>query len=270
MSLGGVLPRSMTNGQLIALPGVKEYVELGIPVGVGVDDLQAVALQCQVEASTLFPLIDSDVLPIRALESTDIGMPGVNNVGFITVIHTPGHTPGSVCFLLTSSASLKSDVCKKSVGALFTGDTLFIGSCGRVDLPESDVQAMLSSLTKLSALQTRKPLAAAVNSYRPMQMKEVIVLPGHNYSMPTSSTIAEEVETNQLMKHAIRKHEEELQKKKETYMLELNEVSGKTSLPHDTDGALNSLPLPDYLGVAKAMVAKFGRKKDSPAERSKF
>lgn len=55
-----------------------------------------------------------------------------------SVLHTPGHTPGCVC--------LK---CEK---ALFTGDTLFAGSCGRIDLPGGDANAMKKSLARLATL----------------------------------------------------------------------------------------------------------------------
>ena len=58
----------------------------------------------------------------------------------IHVIHTPGHTPGSVC-LLTENA-------------MFSGDTLFAGSCGRVDLPGGDWSTILRSLKRLAAMQT--------------------------------------------------------------------------------------------------------------------
>lgn len=59
----------------------------------------------------------------------------------IGVLHTPGHTPGSVCFLTGN--------------ALFTGDTLFAGSCGRTDLPGGDSGQMASSLARLAALDYR-------------------------------------------------------------------------------------------------------------------
>ncbi len=56
-----------------------------------------------------------------------------------TVIHTPGHTPGSVCF--------------RCGERLFAGDTLFAGSCGRTDLPGGSWQDMSASLRRLAALE---------------------------------------------------------------------------------------------------------------------
>ena len=58
----------------------------------------------------------------------------------IRVLHTPGHTPGSVCLLAKD--------------ALFSGDTLFLDSCGRTDLPGGDTAAILQSLKRLSKLDT--------------------------------------------------------------------------------------------------------------------
>jgi hydroxyacylglutathione hydrolase len=94
-------------------------------------------------------------------------------VGRLTVqfLHTPGHTPGSQCFLLD--------------GRLISGDTLFIGSCGRTDLPGSDPKEMYYSLTqRLGALPD-----------------DTILLPGHNYG-GASSTIGSEKRQNQFMQFA--------------------------------------------------------------------
>ena len=55
------------------------------------------------------------------------------------VLHTPGHTPGSVCLLLGDQ--------------MFSGDTLFEGSCGRMDLPGGDQLQMHQSLNRLVSLQ---------------------------------------------------------------------------------------------------------------------
>ena len=63
----------------------------------------------------------------------------------LTVLHTPGHTPGSICLSAASQATLLS------------GDTLFAGSYGRVDLPGGDAAKMAASLRRLATLppQTR-------------------------------------------------------------------------------------------------------------------
>ena len=57
----------------------------------------------------------------------------------LSVLHTPGHTPGSVCLLWKDQ--------------MFSGDTLFEGSCGRVDLPGGDPRVMMESLRRLASLQ---------------------------------------------------------------------------------------------------------------------
>ncbi len=68
----------------------------------------------------------------------------------LRVLHTPGHTPGSVCLQATDE------------GLLFSGDTLFAGGWGRVDLPGGSAEAIAASLGRLSELEPR-----------------VTVLPGH-------------------------------------------------------------------------------------------
>ena len=55
-----------------------------------------------------------------------------------TVLHTPGHTPGSVCLIVEDT--------------MFSGDTLFAGSCGRTDLPGGDWATIQNSLHRLAAL----------------------------------------------------------------------------------------------------------------------
>ena len=56
-----------------------------------------------------------------------------------TVLHTPGHTPGSVCL--------------KCEDTLFSGDTLFAGSCGRTDFPGGSWEQMMRSLHRLGAME---------------------------------------------------------------------------------------------------------------------
>jgi len=87
----------------------------------------------------------------------------------ITCIHTPGHTPGSQCFL--------------TAGCLVSGDTLFLEGCGRTDLPGSDVEQMYDSLTSLASLPD-----------------ETIVLPGHRYSESPAGRMSEVKEYNYVFK----------------------------------------------------------------------
>lgn len=104
------------------------------------------------------------------LTLTDAGDDMVIGGQKIQFIHTPGHTPGSQCFLVN--------------GNLVSGDTLFIGGCGRVDLPGSDPKLMYDSLAnKLKALPD-----------------DTVLYPGHNYSPTSTSTIGEEKRTNPYMR----------------------------------------------------------------------
>ncbi len=68
-------------------------------------------------------------------EGTRLTLAGLD----ITVLHTPGHTPGSVCLLVENT--------------IFSGDTLFQGSCGRTDLPGGDWATITKSLHRLAALE---------------------------------------------------------------------------------------------------------------------
>ena len=83
----------------------------------------------------------------------------------IGVMHTPGHTPGCVCLLVED--------------AMFSGDTLFEGSCGRTDLPGGDWAQLLKSLGRLRML---------ASDYR--------VFPGHG----PATTLAQEKKWNPYMR----------------------------------------------------------------------
>jgi hydroxyacylglutathione hydrolase len=83
----------------------------------------------------------------------------------ITCMHTPGHTPGSQCFV--------------AGGAIFTGDTLFVDGCGRVDLPGSDPAKMVASLARLAALDPA-----------------IVVYPGHDYGGAPKATVGELLRSN--------------------------------------------------------------------------
>ena len=84
----------------------------------------------------------------------------------IEITHTPGHTPGGICFY--------------HQGNLFTGDTLFVGDSGRTDLPGGN----------------RKHLGASLRTLMQKYNDETIVWPGHNYGPTVTSTLGWEKRHN--------------------------------------------------------------------------
>jgi hydroxyacylglutathione hydrolase len=87
----------------------------------------------------------------------------------IQVLHTPGHTPGSACYLLNDH--------------LITGDTLFVFGCGRCDLRGGDPEAMYRTLKDIA---TNLP-------------GETVIHPGHNYADQPVSSVEEQREGNPFM-----------------------------------------------------------------------
>lgn len=88
----------------------------------------------------------------------------------VTVLHTPGHTPGSQCLLAD--------------GHLFSGDTLFIGACGRWDLPGGDPRVLHESLA---------------GKLRPLP-DDTVLCPGHNYAEVPTTSLGEEKRTNPFLR----------------------------------------------------------------------
>ncbi|GIU71875.1 MAG: MBL fold hydrolase [Candidatus Nitrosocaldaceae archaeon] len=87
----------------------------------------------------------------------------------IKVLYTPGHTKDSIC-LLTDKI-------------LFTGDTLFVGNCGRTDLPGGDAGELYDSLQRLAKLDD-----------------DITIYPGHDYGIKPYSTIGEEKRNSMVFK----------------------------------------------------------------------
>ena len=113
---------------------------------------------CQIIAHRL-----SGITKDRDVEDNDL-----ITIGELTfqVIHTPGHTPDSICLLIDNK--------------LLTGDTLFVGECGRTDLAEGNSKDMYDSLfQKILALPDSTE-----------------VYPGHDYGSKPVSTLGYERETN--------------------------------------------------------------------------
>ena len=116
------------------------------------------------EAEFLKGLSSSDMIKSDNGDKIDVG--GVE----IQLMHTPGHTPGSQCFLID--------------GRIVSGDTLFIDACGRVDFPGGSPEQMYNSLTqKLMALPD-----------------DTILFPGHNYAAKPYATLGEQKKTNPYLK----------------------------------------------------------------------
>jgi len=112
-------------------------------------------------------LSSTDIVQVESGDTTNVG-----NLQ-ITFIHTPGHTPGSQCFLLQNR--------------LVAGDTLFINSCGRVDLPGSSPEDMYYSLQKLADLPD-----------------DTVLYPGHNYGDRPFAQLADQKRHNMYL-HLSRK-----------------------------------------------------------------
>ena len=112
--------------------------------------------------------ISSPLLKDKALEDGDRITIGSSS---IDIVHTPGHSKDSICLILDNKVIL-------------TGDTIFVGSCGRLDLPGGSASEMFDSIYgKLVNLDG-----------------ELVVLPGHHYGSKKTSTIKEEKVNNFVFK----------------------------------------------------------------------
>jgi len=96
-------------------------------------------------------------------ENVDIGK--IN----LQVVYTPGHSEDSICLIVNNQF-------------IITGDTLFVGNCGRVDLPGSNPGKMYDSLVKIANLYN-----------------SLVVYPGHNYGPTPTSTIQNEKKHNPML-----------------------------------------------------------------------
>ena len=135
------------------IEGVAELIgKCPMPVYVNTDEADGV--------QKITGISRSDIHICRGGDTIDVG-----NLK-ITTIHTPGHTPGSQCFLTD--------------GKLVSGDTLFISGCGRVDLPGGSSEQLFDSLsTKLAKLP-----------------KNTILYPGHQYDTAGHATLEDVAKVN--------------------------------------------------------------------------
>jgi hydroxyacylglutathione hydrolase len=135
-----------------SIEGIAELLEhVDCPIHVQHDEVEWVTKSTKVSADHLVGHDSGDVLTVGGIE--------------ISLVHTPGHTPGSQCFFVDDR--------------LIAGDTLFLEGCGRTDLPGSDPVKMFESLRRLAEVPD-----------------STILFPGHRYSIASSATMDVVKETN--------------------------------------------------------------------------
>ena len=140
---------SMMGHTIDGIAGLLERVDC--PIHVQADESEWVVKATGVAEEHLVAHASGDVLSIGDVD--------------VTMLHTPGHTPGSQCFLVE--------------GRLVAGDTLFLEGCGRTDLPGSDPQAMARSLRLLGQVPD-----------------DTVLFPGHRYSVASSATMEQVKQIN--------------------------------------------------------------------------
>jgi len=142
-----------------SIEGVRELLDrVGVKIHVQRDEVEWVKRVVEVSDSDLAVHDGGDLVHVGAIG--------------IELIHTPGHTPGSQCFLVDDR--------------LVAGDTLFLDGCGRTDLPGGDPAALYQSLTqRLAKVPDR-----------------AVLYPGHLYSVASSATMAATREQNYVFKPA--------------------------------------------------------------------
>ncbi len=139
-----------------AIRGIAELLEqVEVPVHVHRDEVPWIERSTGVGRDSLVPHESDDVLQVGEIK--------------IRLLHTPGHTPGSQCFLVANR--------------LVAGDTLFLQGCGRTDLPGSDPGAMYDSLVNRLAILP----------------DDTVVYPGHLYSPDGSASLAETKRKNPVL-----------------------------------------------------------------------
>jgi glyoxylase-like metal-dependent hydrolase (beta-lactamase superfamily II) len=136
----------------IKLPGLADLLgREPVPVHVNREESDWVRRTTGVSATDLTAHDHDDVVTVGAIE--------------IRLLHTPGHTPGSQCFLVGDR--------------LVAGDTLFLEGCGRTDFPGGDSEAMYRSLRWLADLPG-----------------DPVVYPGHQYSADASASLSSVKQNN--------------------------------------------------------------------------
>jgi Zn-dependent hydrolases, including glyoxylases len=125
----------LTHGHFDHIAAAKTFSKKGVPIFMHPDD-EPMLTDSRLNGAGLFgfELNLNDIFPVPVHEGDALSLAGME----LTVLHTPGHSPGSVCFAFE--------------GHLFTGDTLFKSGYGRYDLPGGDRRTLFRSLRRLATL----------------------------------------------------------------------------------------------------------------------
>ncbi len=159
-------------GLIVATHGHTDHIEdlakLKRETGaaVAIHELDAPMLSdAMLSGAAMFGFAQEGASADRALQEGDsVAIPGTEIT--LSVLHTPGHSPGSISLL--------------GSGVLFSGDCLFAGGMGRIDLPGGDERAMMESLARLARLEP-----------------DTVVYPGHG----PATTVGAEVAGNPWLAH---------------------------------------------------------------------
>ncbi|MFM7795272.1 MAG: hydroxyacylglutathione hydrolase family protein [Candidatus Nitrosotenuis sp.] len=122
-----------------------------------------------IKKETMVPILQYKTSTIKHDQEVSHGDKIVFGKSELSVIHTPGHSKDSMCLV--------------GDGKLFSGDTLFVGTCGRVDLPGGDAKELYDSI---------------VNVLCKMD-DDLIMYPGHNYGSTPTSTLGMQKKMNFVM-----------------------------------------------------------------------
>jgi glyoxylase-like metal-dependent hydrolase (beta-lactamase superfamily II) len=134
------------------IEGIDALLEqIDVPIHIHADEREWVRKSTAVTDDHLVEHASGDTLAVGGID--------------IALLHTPGHTPGSQCFLVE--------------GRLVAGDTLVLEGCGRTDLPGSNAAQMMESLRRLAEVPD-----------------DTILFPGHRYSVASSATMDVVKQTN--------------------------------------------------------------------------
>lgn len=156
---GKVVGVALTHTHWDHVPGLHEIAERtsGLPLYVHPLELHRIEKEAYFRKFNLQEIKEGDEIPF--------------GTGKLQTIHTPGHSAGGCSFFFDSEDP-----------ACFTGDTLFLGDCGRTDLPTGDDAEMFSSLARLKKLPP-----------------ETRIFPGHHYRREISALLRDELRSNRAL-----------------------------------------------------------------------